>query len=324
MYAFLSGYTLNRTIGSKYEYSNFGFALLGHILTRVADSDYETLVRRRICKPLKMKHTAISISAKQRKKTATGYDRHGKHVTSYLKFEVFESAAAMRSTVNDLLKFAAANLGITSSKLDSAIKLSHIIQDSTGMANLDIALGWHSLNRYGKRILWHNGQTGGFKSFIGLDKENKTGIVILANGGNPVDDIGLHALNKNYKLQSFKYTWLIRDTVYATVTREGADAAINLYYSLKKLQKPDFIFNELQLNNVAAELMSNKKIKEAIVISKLNTEEYPKSWRAFNNLADIYIMEGNEKLAIEAYEKSVDLNSINNSAVEKLKKLKSK
>jgi CubicO group peptidase (beta-lactamase class C family) len=49
MYAFLSGYSLTRGIGEKYEYSNFGVGLLGHILACVPEPDYETLVRKRIC-----------------------------------------------------------------------------------------------------------------------------------------------------------------------------------------------------------------------------------------------------------------------------------
>ena len=52
MYAFLSGYSLTRGIGEKYEYSNFGVGLLGHILALRAGTDYETLVRKRICQPL--------------------------------------------------------------------------------------------------------------------------------------------------------------------------------------------------------------------------------------------------------------------------------
>ncbi len=63
-------------------------------------------------------------------------------------------------------------------------------------------------------------------------------------------------------------------------------------------------------------------MKEAIAIFKLNTEEYPKSWRALSNLGGSYMADGNETLAIEAYEKSVELNPNNNAAVEILKKLK--
>src|SRR5436305_856101 len=61
LYQFLSGYALTRDIGSKYEYSNVAVGLLGHVLALRAGSDYETLVKTRIAKPLGMSDTAIEL-----------------------------------------------------------------------------------------------------------------------------------------------------------------------------------------------------------------------------------------------------------------------
>ncbi len=63
-------------------------------------------------------------------------------------------------------------------------------------------------------------------------------------------------------------------------------------------------------------------MEEAIAIFKLNTLEYSKSWRAFSNLGESYAANGNEKLAIEAYEKSLEFNPANYTLIETLKKLK--
>src|ERR1051326_4113711 len=62
LYEFLSGYTLTRRIGEKYEYSNLGVGLLGHVLALRAGTDYETLVRNRISQPLKMENTRIKLT----------------------------------------------------------------------------------------------------------------------------------------------------------------------------------------------------------------------------------------------------------------------
>jgi len=198
LYTFLSNYDLTRDIGSRYEYSNYGVALLGKILTIVAGSDYETLVKERICRVLQMNNTTIALDDDQKRRLAIGHNNLGKPVSNW-DLPVFAGAGALRSTINDML------LGFIKSDLDSAIRLSHIIRDSTGSPGLDIALGWHVLKRYDKQIFWHNGGTGGYRTFIGLDKESKTGVVVLSNSANSVDDIALHILEAEYPLRPYQH-----------------------------------------------------------------------------------------------------------------------
>ena len=64
LYEFLSGYQLTRDIGSQYEYSNLGVGLLGHALTLRAGMDYEAMVRSRICEPLGMNSTRVTLYAR--------------------------------------------------------------------------------------------------------------------------------------------------------------------------------------------------------------------------------------------------------------------
>jgi D-alanyl-D-alanine-carboxypeptidase/D-alanyl-D-alanine-endopeptidase len=63
LYAFLSSYRLPRSIDSRFEYSNLGGALLGHVLARRAGVDYETLVESRVTKPLHMTNTRVALTA---------------------------------------------------------------------------------------------------------------------------------------------------------------------------------------------------------------------------------------------------------------------
>lgn len=59
MFEFLDGYILTRTPGALYEYSNFGMGLLGHLLARLAQTDYESLLRQRIADPLGLADTRL-------------------------------------------------------------------------------------------------------------------------------------------------------------------------------------------------------------------------------------------------------------------------
>jgi len=75
LYAFLSSHELGRDIGETVEYSNLGVGLLGHALATRADSDYETLVRDRVLRPLAMLDTSITLTPSGRDRLAAGHDR---------------------------------------------------------------------------------------------------------------------------------------------------------------------------------------------------------------------------------------------------------
>src|SRR5215510_9584529 len=83
LYSFLSGYTLTRDIGAKYEYSNLGVGLLGHVLALRAGTDYETLVRQRILNPLKMDHSGIKLTPQMQARLAPGHDQSLKPVGNW-------------------------------------------------------------------------------------------------------------------------------------------------------------------------------------------------------------------------------------------------
>jgi serine-type D-Ala-D-Ala carboxypeptidase/endopeptidase len=195
LYDFLAAYTLPRDIGATYEYSNVGAGLLGHALARRAGTDYESLVRSRVLQPIGMGNTTITLPPSLRPRLATGYDA-ARDPAPYFRMPALLGAGALYSDANDMLTFVAANMGEVSSPLSAAIGDMLSTRRPTGTPNLEIALGWHVIKRDGREIVWHNGGTGGFRSFVGFDRARQVGIVVLSNTSVPegVDDIGLHLL----------------------------------------------------------------------------------------------------------------------------------
>jgi len=202
LYEFLSNYTLPRDIGSLYEYSNVGMGLLGHILALKAKTDYESLVLYRICKPLKMNDTRITLSAEQKSRLATGHNTNFQPVPNW-DIASLAGAGALRSTVNDMLKFLAANMGLVKTDLLPVLQKSHQIPKPAEGKQTDVALGWHINKRYGTEIIWHNGGTGGYRTFIGFAPAKRAAVVVLSNANSGQDDIGLHILESQYALQNF-------------------------------------------------------------------------------------------------------------------------
>ena len=203
LYQFLSGYTLTRDVGVKYEYSNVGVGLLGQLLVLRAGKDYETLVRTRICQPLKMDSTGITLSPELRGRLATGHNPALLPVPNW-DLPTLAGAGALRSTVNDLLKFLAANLGLNKSPLLAAMQMTHQSRHDTGVPDLEIGLNWHLLKKFDTVIVWHNGGTGGYHSFIGFDQNQRKGVVVLSNSANDIDDIGRHLLVRQYPLSKIE------------------------------------------------------------------------------------------------------------------------
>jgi D-alanyl-D-alanine-carboxypeptidase/D-alanyl-D-alanine-endopeptidase len=197
LYEFLSGYTLTRDIGEKYEYSNLAVGLLGHALSVKAGMTYEQLLKKRIFDPLGMTSSTITLSDEQKKRLATGHDPALTPVHNW-DLNALAGAGAIRSTANDMLKFLAANLELTDTPLKAAMRRMRSVNRETGTPDLQIMMAWHVWKKYGTEIVWHNGGTGGYRSFAGFDPAKKTGVVVLCNTFLDIDDIGRHILEPQW------------------------------------------------------------------------------------------------------------------------------
>ncbi len=205
MYAFLKDYSLPRDIGGQYEYSNLAFGLLGHALSLQAERSYEDLVLDRICKPLGLKSTRISLTRRMTKRLAHGHTRSIDTPVPNWDFDCLAGCGAIRSTAGDMLKFLAASMELNEGPLQAAMKRAQTGRHAAG-PGMAVALGWHVLDRHGVEVIWHNGGTGGYHSFCGFDRENKRAIVVLANSTLDIDDLGLHFLAKDYELKKIHRT----------------------------------------------------------------------------------------------------------------------
>ncbi|MGA2134019.1 MAG: serine hydrolase [Bryobacteraceae bacterium] len=195
LYRFLSGYTLPRDPGSEYEYSNLGAGLLGHLLACRAGTDYESLIRSRIARPLGMPDTGIALSSSMKQRMATGHNAMLAPVANSDLPTPLAGAGALRSSANDVLTFLGAFLGYKESPLAPAMKAMLEVRRPAGQAT--IGLGWIIMSVHGREIAGHNGRTGGFCSTLGYNPEERIGVVVLSNASTPsgVEDIGLHLLN---------------------------------------------------------------------------------------------------------------------------------
>lgn len=195
MYDFLASYSLPRGIGAQYEYSNLGMGLLGHALSVRAGKDYESLVTERVLAPLGMRDTRIALTSGMRSRLAPGHDGGGQ-AQGLWDLPAIAGAGALRSTVSDMLKYVRANADSTSKPLGSVLALTHATRRPGPVPQVSIGLAWHRTTTPGGRtVIWHNGGTGGYRSFAGYDEATGLGVVVLTNTAVGVDDIALHLLD---------------------------------------------------------------------------------------------------------------------------------
>lgn len=236
LYQCLSSYQLPRDIGSQCEYSNLvGIGLLGHVLERIADMDYESLVCSRICAPLGMNDTRITLTPEMKVRLVAGHDVTLKPTENW---DIpLAGAGALRSTVNDLFIFLSANLGFTKSPLAPAMAAQLKVRHRpAGQDPRDYyCLGWGISVTNGKEVICHSGGTGGYCTWTGYDASARAGVVVLSNTAFHVDDIGIHLLDPNFPLEKqhievkvdtrlydvYVGNYQLRPDFIITVSREG-------------------------------------------------------------------------------------------------------
>ncbi len=164
------------------EYSNAGVALLGLVLEARAGQTYETLVKTRLLNPLSMNATMIYPPTSDDPLLAVGHSAELNQVSDW-QLGVFTPAGGIRSNVNDLLKVIDASLAGKAPWAAAQTQLKPL--GKTGGIGYNWMMSRLQSEQNGQlqpdTLVWHNGGTGGFSTFIGVDRERGIGAVVLTN-----------------------------------------------------------------------------------------------------------------------------------------------
>lgn len=175
-YAFFAAHMPKRDPG-QYEYSNYGMGLLGQLLADRAGKSYEELVQERICEPLGMTETRQTLTPEMQARLAPPHNgdlQRGKN----WDFDALVGAGGLRSNARDMLKFAAAMLADDDRDVTKAFQFAGEPREKIP-GGLGIGLAWH-LARDGS-TRWHNGQTGGYSSYVASLPQQQVAVAVLCN-----------------------------------------------------------------------------------------------------------------------------------------------
>lgn len=185
----LLGHAREVTLGRpRPRYSNLGFELLGHALAGAAGTTYPELVRERIAAPLQLDCCYVPEAADQLRPGAlTGRSRRGRPMQPWTG-AALGPAGGIRASVTSMARLTAA---ILDGRAPGRAALDPVAPFGAGAR---IGAAWITTEVKGRPITWHNGGTGGFRSWLGLDRSAGTGVVVLSATSAPVDRPGFTLL----------------------------------------------------------------------------------------------------------------------------------
>jgi len=178
--------------GTRYQYSNIGYAILGAALGRAAGMPYTTWERTRVFEPLKMTRTRFEIDGDIAADLATGYDvgRDGSIDSLTAAKEAREGRGfkvpngAIFTTVDDMGRFVAFELGhgpasvLPPERLDSAF--AGIVAADADLAT-GYGLGFMAMRRDGFTFTGHSGGVAGYAAFMYFSRPAQVGVVLFRN-----------------------------------------------------------------------------------------------------------------------------------------------
>ena len=144
-------------------------------------------VQELITAPLGMKETKQSLTKKDSALFAKGYTQAGLYNGPW-NLNAFAPAGGLRSTITDMVVYANAAMDTASPTLHKAIELTQVPTFTDGKTKLGLA--WHYIKPGADEVLFNNGGTGGFSSYLAVDKSKKLAVVVLSNCALPTDEVG--------------------------------------------------------------------------------------------------------------------------------------
>ena len=328
--------TIRFTPGERFSYSGEGFVYLQKVVEKVTGRALNDYMAEAVFVPLRMKSSSYVWRDDYDRRTATGHDGDGQ-TREKSKPKEANAAASLHTTAADYALFVEAVMKGTGLKPKTVremetpqIAVDPECTNCTDRAPKELSrnvfwgLGWGIQETEPGESLWHWGDNGAFKCFVVFYPKRKIGMVLFTNSENGLSiaqAVEAEALGGDQPA----FTWIKYDRYdseairFARAVREnGAGPAIDEF-------RPALLRGDISegfINSTGYRLMGQNKFADAIRIFQLNVALYPRSWNVYDSLGEAYMNHGEKELAIQNYEKSLELNPQNEKGAATLQKLK--
>jgi CubicO group peptidase (beta-lactamase class C family) len=312
--------------GEEWEYSNTGYMILASIVEKVSGQHFRDFLRENIFEPVGMSNTILyNYQEKEDPEMPNRVFGYQKALNQKdLIFHDYDIVNDVRgdggiySTLEDLFKW----------------NMALVNYEVLPQEYMEQAWSWGQLNngektRYGfgwkfpedttaLKAVYHAGGWVGFGTFLYNEIETKSGYIVLTNDSwesfIPITDaIDSIRTGAPYLLQKKS----IGKEMAAQFFSRGLDTAIR-FYTQNKADSNLYSINVYELNNLGFELLDDDYLEEALLIFKLNTEEYASIAGTYASYADALLLKGDSLKALDNFNTAYEIDSSFTYAKEKM------
>jgi CubicO group peptidase (beta-lactamase class C family) len=308
--------------GTKSVYSGGGITIEQQLIIDVTGEPFPQFMRETVLDKIGMSDSTYEqpLPASRAAMAASGTELDGTVVPGKWHIYPEMAAAGLWTTPTDLAKF-----GIETA-LSKQGKANHVLSEAMTRERLkpqmeNVGLGFFLGGGGNPQEFGHDGDDEGFQAQLIMFADSGKGVAIMtnSNSGLSMASFLLQSIAKEY---SWNYSMQQNpaDILWLVANVRGTTAAIGKYEDLKKLSAKGL--DENTLLQVAYQLLFAGKADDALRVFKLQVQDYPKYWNSYDSIGEAYMKAGQKDLAIQNYEKSVELKPDNQNGIDMLKKLR--
>jgi len=315
--------------GERFRYSNMAYDVLGDVIAKVAGKPFEVYMKRSILDPLGMKESDFLYEhIKKELRTSPHIWDSGIIVSDVYPYNrIHAPSGTLNSNVIEMARWAEVNLNhgeLNGSRILSEESYNLLWQPSVRMnEKTSVGLAWVLSEYRGFSTVSHSGDDLGYSCDLKLIPGKKVGIILASNyTSTPISrmldgvaDILLGFEPEVPKKPVSLYFRRIMD-------KDGIEAAKEAYHKWHKEAQDDYNFGPGELNSLGFKYIRSNKMDNAIDVLLFNAELFPNNSNVYDSLGEVYMIKGDNKLAIKYYNRSLELDPDNTNALEMLKKLK--
>ncbi|MBE0645945.1 MAG: serine hydrolase [Bacteroidetes bacterium] len=294
--------------GSRWQYNNSGYFILGSVIEHVTGKPYDEVLREFLLQPLVMNGSGYEHNEDVIPQFAGGYVRipGGYQRAAWLDATVPYAAGMMYSTVDDLYHWTRA---LHAGQVFANQKTFEMMT-TPYMQNYGYGLMIHTVKAGEKdvRVVEHGGGIFGFRAALWYLPEEEYTIVVLDNTEGRADFAAnaafriLHGLDVEFPKPS------IAEEMQRVIDADGIGAAEKRYADLKKNESGKWNFDETELNTLGYLYLRAGKTDIALNVFKMNIDAYPKSSNPYDSYGEALAKAGRKDEAIAMYQKALEIN----------------